>query len=344
MATIRDVAQHAGVSVSTVSYVINGTRPISESTVTRVRAAMDELGYRPHALARGLASRRSRIIGLLFPTPERGLGVTELEFVTSVAEACRAVGYQMILWTAEVHERAELKALTGAGLVDGVIVMEIRLDDDRIGLLRDAGLPFAMIGQTADNAGLSYVDIDFERTVRDAVDYLVKLGHSTIALVNHSSSEFATRYGPTIRVTKAFEAVMRERGLVGLSTPCADSPDAGREVVTRLLAENPRLTAIVSMNDLATVGVVGEIEARGWSIPGDFSVMSIVSSVIAGRMSRPQLTISAPPAKKLSQYAVKQLIGQIEGVRRSVRTRLLPCTLHVGASTGPAPNREHLPT
>src|SRR6266702_2143183 len=148
MATIRDVAQHAGVSVSTVSYVINGTRPISEATVTRVRAAMDELGYRPHALARGLATRRSRIIGLLFPTPERGLGVTELEFVTSVAEACRAVGYQMILWTAEVHERAELKALTGAGLVDGVIVMEIRLDDDRIGLLRDAGLPFAMIGQT----------------------------------------------------------------------------------------------------------------------------------------------------------------------------------------------------
>src|SRR6266568_2272768 len=142
MATIRDVAQHAGVSVSTVSYVINGTRPISEATVTRVRAAMDELGYRPHALARGLATRRSRIIGLLFPTPERGLGVTELEFVTSVAEACRAVGYQMILWTAEVHERAELKALTGAGLVDGVIVMEIRLDDDRIGLLRDAGLPF----------------------------------------------------------------------------------------------------------------------------------------------------------------------------------------------------------
>lgn len=343
MATIHDVARLAGVSVSTVSYVINGTRRISDSTAARVRAAMEETGYRPNALARGLASRRTRIIGLLFPTSERGLGVTELEFVTSVAEACRALGYQMILWTAEVHERAELKALTGAGLVDGVIVMEIRLDDDRIDLLREAGLSFSMIGQTADNTGLSYVDIDFERTVRDAVDYLTGLGHTTVALVNHSASEFATKYGPAVRVRNAFDAVMQERGLVGLSVFCADTPDAGREVVTKLLDENPAITAIVSMNDLATVGVVGEIEARGWSIPADFSVMSIVSSTSVARMSRPHLTTSAPPAKQLGQLAVKQLISQIEGRARTVRPRLLPCTLHIGASTGPAPNRKPLP-
>ena len=79
MATIQDVAKRAGVSVSTVSYAVNGTRPISEETRQRIFAAMQELGYRPHALARGLASKRSRIIALLFPTPERGLGITELD-------------------------------------------------------------------------------------------------------------------------------------------------------------------------------------------------------------------------------------------------------------------------
>jgi DNA-binding LacI/PurR family transcriptional regulator len=224
-------------------------------------------------------------------------------------------------------------------LVDGVIVMEIRLDDDRIDLLREAGLPFSMIGQTADNNGLSYVDIDFETTVQEAIDYLTGLGHTKIALVNRTETEFATKYGPTVRVTGAFEAIMRERGLVAVSTPCADAPDAGREIFARLLLEHPDLTAIVSMNDLAMVGVVGAIEAHGWSIPADFSVMSIVSSVAVAQLSRPRLTTSAPQTAKLSQNAVKQLVAQIEGKPRTVRTRLLPCTLHVGASTGPVPER-----
>jgi len=336
MATINDVARQAGVSVSTVSYVINGTRRISDETTARVRQAMDDLGYRPNAFARGLASRRTRTIGLMFPTPERGIGVTELEFVTSVADACRAGGYQMILWTNEVHELDELKALTGAGLVDGVIVMEVRLDDDRIELLREAGLPFALIGHTADNGGLSYVDIDFETTVREAIDYLTGLDHRRIALVNRTESEFTTQYGPTVRVTEAFAAVMRERGLPVVSTPCDDSPDAGAEVFTRLLADHPDLTAIVSMNVLATVGIVGAIEARGWSVPKDFSVMSLVSAVAVARLNRPQLTTSAPETTKLSQLAVKQLIAQIEGKPRTARNRLIPCTLHLGASTGPA--------
>jgi DNA-binding LacI/PurR family transcriptional regulator len=338
MTTIHDVARRAGVSVSTVSYVVNGTRSISEATKIKVHQAMDELGYRPNALARGLASRRTRIIGLMFPTPERGLGVTELEFVTAAAEACRGAGYQMVLWTTEVHERAELKALTGAGLVDGVIVMEVRLDDDRMELLADSGVPFGLIGQTADTAGLSYVDIDFDATVRDAVAHLTELGHRQIALVTRSEHELATKYGPTVRVTQAFEAAMHERGDAPLVRPCDDNPDAGRDAFSQLISDHPDLTAIISMNDLATVGLVGAIEARAWSIPTDFSVMSLVSSVTVAQMGRPLLTTAAPQTVKLSQYAVRQLIAQIEGARR-VRNRLLPCTLYPGATTGPAPER-----
>src|ERR1035437_1990215 len=121
MATISDVARLAGVSVSTVSYVVSGTRPISAATAQQGRAAIVELGYQPNACARGLASRRTRTLGLMFPTPDRGLGVTELEFITSAAQACREAKYQMVLWTTQIHESAELKALTGSGLVDGVI-------------------------------------------------------------------------------------------------------------------------------------------------------------------------------------------------------------------------------
>ena len=311
MATITDVARLAGVSVSTVSYVVSGTRPISAATALKVRAAMDELGYQPNAFARGLASRRTRTLGLMFPTPERGLGVTELEFVTSAAQACREAKYQMVLWTTQIHESAELKALTGSGLVDGVIVMEVRLVDERIDLLREAGLPFTLIGQTQNTQDLSYVDIDFEATVREAVRHLTELGHTQIALLTRSESEFIDRYGPTVRVNDAFAAVMAERGLTPRALPCADDPEAGRVAFADFLDDSPDLSAIISMNDRATVGVIDAIEGAGWSVPGDFSVMSLVTSATVAQLSRPRLTTLAPQTALLSRRAVHKLVAQI---------------------------------
>ena len=338
MATITDVARLADVSVSTVSYVVSGARPISAATALKVRAAMDELGYQPNAFARGLASRRTRTLGLMFPTPERGLGVTELEFITSAAQACREAKYQMVLWTTQIHESAELKALTGSGLVDGVIVMEVRPVDERIDLLREAGLPFTLIGQTQSTQDLSYVDIDFDATVREAVRHLTELGHTQIALLTRSESEFIDRYGPTVRVNDAFAAVMAERGLTPRALPCADDPEAGRLAFADFLDDSPDLSAIISMNDRATVGVIDAIEGAGWSVPCDFSVMSLVTSATVAQLSRPRLTTLAPQTALLSRRAVHKLVAQIEGTDPPDESPLLPCLLDMGASTGPRPH------
>jgi len=338
MATITDVARLAGVSVSTVSYVVSGTRPISAATALKVRGAMDELGYQPNAFARGLASRRTRTLGLMFPTPERGLGVTELEFITSAAQACREAKYQMVLWTTQIHESAELKALTGSGLVDGVIVMEVRLVDERIDLLRETGLPFTLIGQTQNTKDLSYVDIDFEATVREAVRHLTELGHTQIALLNRTEAEFIDRYGPTVRVNDAFGAVMAELRLTPRALPCADDPEAGRLAFAEFLNDSPDLSAIISMNDRATVGVIDAIESAGWSVPDDFSVMSLVTSAMVAQLSRPRLTTLAPQTVRLSQCAVHKLVAQIEGTDPPDESSLLPCLLDMGASTGPKPH------
>ncbi len=342
MATITDVARLADVSVSTVSYVLSGIRPISAATALKVRAAMDELGYQPNAFARGLASRRTRTLGLMFPTPERGLGVTELEFITSAAQACREAKYQMVLWTTQIHESAELKALTGSGLVDGVIVMEVRLVDERIDLLREAGLPFTLIGQTQNTQDLSYVDIDFEATVREAVRHLTELGHTQIALLTRSESEFIDRYGPTVRVNDAFAAVMAQRGLTPRALPCADDPEAGRVAFADFLDDSPDLSAIISMNDRATIGVIDAIEGAGWSVPGDFSVMSLVTSATVAQLSRPRLTTLAPQTALLSQRAVHKLVAQIEGTDPPDESPLLPCLLDMGASTGPKPHGRNI--
>src|SRR5512147_2519624 len=118
MPTMLDVAKRAGVALSTVSYALNGTRPISEETRQRIFTAMEELGYRPNALARGLASKRSRLIALLFSAPERGRGITELEFVTGAVNAARENGYHMVLWSFEVRDENELRQLIQQSLVD----------------------------------------------------------------------------------------------------------------------------------------------------------------------------------------------------------------------------------
>ncbi len=335
MPTMSDVARRAGVALSTVSYALNGTRPISAETRERIFAAMEELGYKPHALARGLASKRSRIIALLFPTPERGLGFTELEFVTSAANAARNCGYNLVLWSSEIHNPDEMRQLTQQGLVDGVIVMEVRLEDDRIRLLRELEFPFSMIGRCSDCDGIPHVDIDFHETVVEAVAYLMQLGHTRIGFLNQSQSTYTAGYGPAVRTQAAFEAVMQRAKLQGVSRFCRAAPKAGYEAFGALLAEHPDLTALVIMNERAVPGVMQAIADRGWSIPDDFSIVSVVSSAAAAEMMIPPLTAAEAMTAEMGRLGVELLVRQLEGQPQDESGVLLPCKLVVRGSAGP---------
>jgi DNA-binding LacI/PurR family transcriptional regulator len=335
MPTMIDVAKRAGVAVSTVSYALNGTRPISEETRQRVFAAMEELGYRPHALARGLASKRSRIIALLFPAPERGLGFTELEFVTSAADAARENGYHLVLWLSEMHDPNELRQLTQEGLTDGVVVMEVHLNDERINLLREIDFPFSMIGRCADPTGIGCVDIDFEQTVQETVNYLSGLGHTHIAFLNQSQSVFDAGYGPAVRTQASFEQAVQTAGLKGVTRLCPAAPRAGYEAFNELLVECPNLTALVTMNERAVPGIVQAIADRGWRIPDDFSLVVIVSSARLAEMMSPPLTTADAPTAEMGRLGVELLIQQLEAQEQGIPQVLLPCRLVVRGSSGP---------
>lgn len=335
MATIQDVAKRAGVSVSTVSYAMNGTRPISEETRQRIFAAMEELGYRPHALARGLASKRSRIIALLFPTPERGLGITELEFVTGATDAALAQGYNLVLWSSDLHNTDGLRRQIQQGLVDGIIMMEVHLHDERVALLRESGTPFHLIGRPEDTAGLSYVDIDFAQATGESVSYLGALGHRSIAFLNQSETEVASGYGPAVRAEAGFQAAMSAAGLSGTSWHCHPNAQAGYEAINLLLEARPELTALVAMNERAIPGVLQALAERGWRLPDDFSLISIVSSARVADMSVPPLTTMTSPSAAIGQLSVSQLIRRLEG-SEEVAQIIMACRLEVRGSTGPA--------
>lgn len=327
MATITDVARLARVSVSTASYALSGSRPISDETRRRVFAAMEELDYRPHALARGLASKRSRLLSLLFPLAERGLGVTELEFVTSAAEAALARGYHLVLWPSELNSREELRDLVQQSLVDGLIVMEVHQEDVRVAALRELGVPFVLIGRCANNTGLDYVDVDFETTMHDAIVYLSQQGHSAIGYVCHSPLEFETGYGPTVRSCEAFAHELQQYGLRGAVRLCASTGSAGSEALEGLLGELPEMTALILMNDRALPGIVQTAARLGLSIPEDLSVVLFASSSRVGEMVRPPLTTFVPAGAELARLSVELLIDQLENNHGRSRQTLISCRL-----------------
>lgn len=339
MVTMQDVAARANVSLSTVSYALNGTRKISDDTRARIEAAMSDLGYRRNAMARGLASRRSHVLALIFPATETGIGGTVAEFVTGATAAAREAGYHLVLWPFAAHEATGIRDLTQQGMADGVLLMEVRLDDPRVEVLHEAGVPYTMIGRTRELEGRPYVDIDFAATTEAAVDHLVVLGHRHIAFINHSAESAAAGYGPTLRAGEGFVAAMERRGLVGRALLCDETAEAGRSAVGELLEQDPSLTAFVTMNEIATFGVMSGLQARGLAVPTDVSVLGIVSSPGVGAMSTPPLTTMHAPGAELGRLGVQSLVARIDDAGRAHAPVLVTCDLEAGASVGPAPVR-----
>jgi DNA-binding LacI/PurR family transcriptional regulator len=297
---------------------------------------MEELGYKPNILARGLVTKRSRVIALLFPTSGRGLGLTELGFVTSAADTAREHSYNLVLWSLDVEDTDQLRELIQQGLVDGVIVMEVHLYDPRINLLRELEFPFTLIGRSSETDHFDFADIDFVQTARDAVLHLIELGHTHIGFVNHPHQKFNTGYGPAVQIQIGFEDMMEAHNLTPRFRFCATNPQGGYDACRDLLAEDPDLTAIITMNERAIPGIMQAIAEQGWTIPDDFSLVSVVSSPNVAQMSIPPLTSLDAPNIELGRLGTERLIQKLEGTADHATAKdLLPCHLVVRGSSGP---------
>ncbi|MFV0451034.1 MAG: LacI family DNA-binding transcriptional regulator [Propioniciclava sp.] len=336
MVTIADVARHAGVSLSTVSYALSGTRPISAATRARVEASIQQLGYQPNASARTLASRRSQVLALAFPGVQMGLLGTLGEFVRSATERARERGYHLVLWpSAGAAEGEQIRSMVQQGMADGVLLLEVHLDDARVDMLEEAGIPYTLMGRTRDVTGRPSVDVDFEATFEEAVDRLTGLGHRHIGFLNHSRASLAAGYGPAVRAAEFFTGSMTSRGLDPVIRTCDDSPADGRRVTAEMMSAEPRLTALVTMNELATFGVFAELQQRGLSLPQDMSVLGVVSSPNVGTLSHPQLTTMHAPGTELGREAVDCLLSRLAGDNAEVPHLLIPCAYEPGLSVGP---------
>lgn len=332
MATMQQVADRAGVSIATVSFVVNGTKRVSAETTRRITQAIDELGFEPNANARALASRKSHMIAMLVPLVERDIN----SFISGAAAAAADRGYKLVLWPVGDDPKREVSSLIASRMVDGVLLMEVELDDPRVDRLTELGSPFALIGRTRDPGSLSYVDMDFEGATACAIEQLESLGHREFALVTQRFDVPTLRtYAPPVRVERVFRETLEARGLPHAIFRIPGDPAAGRALPGLIFRDHPRTTALVVMNDDASFGIVSGLKRIGKSVPGDVSVISLGTSDRMGSMSDPELTRLVTRGEEMGKAAALALIDRLEGTDAAPVQVLIPLDLHEGDSTAP---------
>lgn len=329
--TIQDVAKAAGVAPSTVSYVLSGNRTISPETRARVQRSIRALNYRPHAGARAMRRGQTDVIALVVPfhswTHERSL----MRFVYSVAEAARAHGWNVMLLTA-AEGKAEIERVVRSEMVDGLILMEVGLRDERVPLVAGLGRPAALLGAPEDPAGLPCVDFDFEEAAHLCVSHLVALGHRHIGFIGPPQAEYDEGVGFVLRTQRGVADKLAEHGLAFHGVPAEPNLEGAHVALRSLFAEIPNMSALVVNNEAVLDLVVEGLRQLGKKIPRNISVVAIARDEFALQVT-PPLTYVGVPADELGRRAVELLASP--GGQNSGAVLLPPTLVRRGSDSAP---------
>ncbi|WP_066581680.1 LacI family DNA-binding transcriptional regulator [Cellulomonas timonensis] len=310
MATIGDVAKAAGVSRSTASYVLTGKRTTSLEVRRRVEQAVRDLGYTPNAGARALATSQSMVLGLLVQFLEDEFAPAMLQYMLGVSNVARELGYDILMVTEPDGSQA-LKRITDSRMVDGVVLMNVADDDERLPVLRASGVPGALVGLPGDCTGLDVFDLDFEEAGRTMVDHLADLGHRDLVLVSQPEHVVERGGAYVWRLRDAALAQAKARGIT-LHAEFGESqqPAVGR-FLDDLLDRHPQATGLLLHNEAAAAALPSVLHARGIQSPRDLSVIGQYSDEFARTFSLPFSSIESAP-DRLGRMAVRQLVRRIE--------------------------------
>lgn len=330
MPTVQDVARHAGVSVATVSYVLNGTRFVSAGLRERVLAAVRELHYEPNAAARTLRSNRSHTLGLILPDLRNPFFTETVRGVEDVAEGH---GYTVLLANSDEdpqREATHLRVLR-AKHVDGLILAPAGGAYPELDELVDMGFPLVLLDREVAGLGTSVVMLDNEAAARAAVDHLIRLGHERVGMIAGRPP-----ISSTVDRQRGYRRALDEAGLAfdeQLVATGGSTIDGGKAAATILLEQPSPPTAIFSANNLMTIGAVMAIERHGLAVPGDVALVGFDDFPWAD-VFRPRLTTVAQPLYELGRTAAELVLKQLSGVGHDPERVLLPGTLVVRDSSG----------
>jgi DNA-binding LacI/PurR family transcriptional regulator len=327
--TMEDVAREARVSRSLVSLVMRDSPKVSDVRRARVLAAAERLGYRPNAMARGLASRRTRTLGVLLNELHNPFYA---EIMDGIEEAADEVGYRLLASTGGRLPRGESRAIDMLleHRVDGLVLVGPRVRTAEIGMAARQ-VPVVVVAREVRHPDVDWIANDELEGARLVIDHLTALGHRRITHVDGGRGA-----GAGAR-RRAYEHAMRTAGLATEIRVLAGeySDAAGVRAAERLLESGALPTAIFAVDDILATGVIARLEEAGLTVPDDVSVVGYDNTFLAA-LHHVSLTTIDQPRPAMGREAVRALVNRVEhGSTRPLRARTTP-SLVVRETTGPA--------
>lgn len=337
-ATIAEIAARAGVSIGAVSYALNGRPGVSEQTRKRILEIADDLGWRPSLAARSLSGARAHSVGLIIARTADTLGVEPfyMRFIAGLERELSEQRVALLLQVVEDHDAAieAMRLAWAERRIDGIVVTDLWTEDTRIPVLTELRIPAVLASQPRPDAPTTRLGIvwkDEAAAVDASVDYLVALGHRTIARV----AGLPTLEHTQLRIV-AFREAMARQGLPEPPIIETDySAEEGAQATRTLLSRRDRPTAILYDNDVMAVAALNVAQEMGISVPGDLSIAAGDDSQLCV-LVRPGLTALSWDIQAYGRNTARVLLEMIEGgPPRSFQQST--ARLLVRASTGPPP-------
>ncbi|HZQ04166.1 MAG TPA: LacI family DNA-binding transcriptional regulator [Gaiellaceae bacterium] len=332
--TIKDVARSAGVSAMTVSRVINRSERVSPETRRRVEAAIEQLGFVPSRLARGLSRQRTGAIAVIVPDVANPFFTL---IVRGVEDVARRSGYRVILCDTRADLAIEREVIEEmmAHRVEGIVIAPVS-DRSRAHLrrLQEFGVPFVLIDRLVPGIDCDVVLGDSVGGARILVEHLIGLGHRRIGFIVESDEVSTARDR-----RRGYEEALATAGIPldpTLVVRASVDPAGGRKGMARLLAGEPRPTAVFTVNNLVALGAIEAVRAAGLEVPDDVALVCFDDIEYASRLY-PFLTVMMQPAETFGTLGAQLLLERIgDGARPSRRTVVLPGEFVVRRSCGAA--------
>jgi len=327
--TIYDIAKAAGVSIATVSKVINGTGRISTDTRERITEIMQELDYQPSVVASALTGKSTFTIGLLIPDLANPFFA---EIARSVEDRGHELGFNLVMCSTDNNSKKEAGYITllRQKRVDGIIIATGTSIEGLLSGLADYNIPLALISRDIPTIEADSVRADDDTGAYQAVAHLTGLGHRHIALIAEDPELMTTK-----ERMRGYRRALEDANIAytdDLVTISNSSVEAGKQRALELMGSDHPPTAIVAFNDLLAVGVVQAAKELRLSIPWDLSVISFDNTVLAGIVD-PPLTSVAVPIQQMGRQIMDMLIERVSGEKGDKRRIVLKPELIIRQST-----------
>lgn len=329
---MRDVAERAGVSVTSVSHVINQTRLVSEDLRERVLTAMTELGYQPNALARSLRRKETYTIGVIMTNSADPFFA---EVTRGVEDACFEQGYNIILCNSDSDLDKELFYTNELirKRVDGILFLAAGgKSTQHIRTMQERKTPLVVVDRYIPDLAVDTVLIDNAHGGWLATHHLIELGHRRIGCITGPSDLTLSAE----RVT-GYRRALQEAGILveeSLIVKGNFQYETGYRAVQQFLAKPTPPTAIFACNDLMAIGVINAAVKQGWQVPDRLSVIGFDDIRMAAYIN-PLLTTVAQPKYEMGSIATTMLLERIHNQEMAPRQKLLDTHLVVRESTAP---------